>query len=156
MNLNLTLIGQAITFGIFIWFTMKYVWPPMTKALEERQHKIAEGLAAAERGQASLVAAQADIAKQIADAKAQSSDIITKANHQFNMILDEAKGKAQEEGQRILEKAKAEIDREINTAKEQLRQRVASLAIMSAEKILEKNIDQNAQNGLIDQFIAEL
>ena len=156
MNLNATLLGQMITFGIFVWFTMKYVWPPITQALEERKNKIAAGLAAAEKGEEALENAQLTVQAQIAEAKVQAADIITKANHQQNMLVDEAKTKAQAEAARVGEKAQADILQEMNAAKRDLQDKVASLAILSAEKILGGSIDAAKQRELIDKVITEL
>ncbi|GJM06515.1 MAG: ATP synthase subunit b [marine bacterium B5-7] len=156
MNLNATLLGQMITFGIFVWFTMKYVWPPITQALEERKNKIAAGLAAAEKGEQALENAQVTVQAQMTEAKAQAADIIAKANHQQNMLVDEAKTKAQAEAARVGEKAQADILQEVNAAKRELQDKVASLAILSAEKILDANIDAAKQRELIDKVITEL
>ncbi len=156
MNLNATLLGQMITFGIFVWFTMKYVWPPITQALEERKNKIAAGLAAAEKGEPALENAQVTVQAQMTEAKAQAADIIAKANHQQNMLVDEAKTKAQAEAARVGEKAQADILQEVNAAKRELQDKVGSLAILSAEKILDANIDAAKQRELIDKVITEL
>lgn len=156
MNLNATIIGQTIAFAVFVWFCMKYVWPPITAALLERQTKIAEGLEAADRAQRDLSLAQNKVADELREAKQQSAEIIELANKRANQIVEEAKDKAREEGQRLITGAKAEIDMEIQRAKEVLRSQVAAIAIAGAEKILESSIDQAANEELIKKLAAEL
>ncbi|MDP1929847.1 MAG: F0F1 ATP synthase subunit B [Gammaproteobacteria bacterium] len=156
MQLNATIIGQTIAFAVFVWFCMKYVWPPITAALLERQKKIAEGLEAADRAQRDLSLAQNKVADELREAKQQSAEIIELANKRANQIVDEAKEKAREEGLRLIAGAKAEIDMEIQRAKEVLRSQVAAIAIAGAEKILESSIDQAANEELIKKLAAEL
>jgi len=156
MNLNATIIGQTIAFAVFVWFCMKYVWPPITAALLERQKKIAEGLEAADRAQRDLSLAQNKVADELREAKQHSAEIIEVANKRANQIVDEAKEKAREEGQRLITGAKAEIDMEIQRAKEVLRAQVAAIAIAGAEKILESSIDQAANEELIKKLASEL
>src|SRR5690606_9603142 len=121
MNLNATIIGQSIAFFVFVWFCMKYVWPPITSILEERQNKIAEGLEAAERAQTDLHLAQNKAAEELREAKRQGAELIEQANKRANQIIDEAKTKARDEGQRLLTAAQAEIEMEVQRAKEGLR-----------------------------------
>ena len=156
MNLNATIIGQSIAFFVFVWFCMKYVWPPITAILEERQRKIADGLEAAERAQRDLNLAQNKAAEELRDAKRQGAELIELANKRANQIIDEAKEKAREEGQRLIAGAKAEIDLELQRAKEALRAQVAAIAIAGAEKILESSIDQAANEELFKKLATEL
>jgi len=156
MNLNATIIGQSIAFFVFVWFCMKYVWPPITAILEERQRKIADGLEAAERAQRDLNLAQNKAAEELRDAKRQGAELIELANKRANQIIDEAKEKAREEGQRLIAGAKAEIDLELLRAKEALRAQVAAIAIAGAEKILESSIDQAANEELVKKLATEL
>ena len=141
MNINATLILQSIAMMIFVWFCMKYVWPPLTAAMAERQKKIADGLEAADRAGKDLELAQSRVADQLKEAKSEASGIIDQANKRATQIIDEAKEQAREEGQRLIAGAQAEIEQEVNRAKEQLRAQVASIAIAGAEKILEASID---------------
>jgi len=152
MNLNATIIGQSIAFFVFVWFCMKYVWPPITAILEERQKKIADGLEAAERAQRDLNLAQNKAAEELRDAKKQGAELIELANKRANQIIDEAKEKAREEGQRLIAGAKAEIDMELQRAKEALRAQVAAIAVAGAEKILESSIDQAANEELVKKL----
>lgn len=156
MDLNATIIGQSIAFFFFVWFCMKYVWPPVTGILEERQKKIADGLEAAERAQRDLGLAQNKVAEELREAKKQSGEIIELANKRANQIVDEAKEKARDEGQRLIAGAKAEIEMELQRAKEALRAQVAAIAVAGAEKILETSIDQAANEELIKKLAAEL
>jgi F-type H+-transporting ATPase subunit b len=156
MNLNATIIGQSIAFFVFVWFCMKYVWPPITAILEERQKKIAEGLEAAERAHRDLNLAQNKAAEQLREAKRQGAELIELANKRANQIVDEAKEKAREEGQRLIIGAKAEIEMELQRAKESLRAQVAAIAVAGAEKILESAIDQAANEELVKKLASEL
>lgn len=156
MNLNATIIGQSIAFFVFVWFCLKFVWPPIIGALAERQKKIAEGLEAADRAQRDLGLAQNKAADELRDAKKQSAEIIELANKRANQIVDEAKDKAREEGQRLIIGAKAEIEMELQRAKESLRAQVAAIAVAGAEKILESAIDQAANEELVKKLASEL
>ena len=156
MNLNATIIGQSIAFAFFVWFCMKYVWPPITAILQERQTKIADGLEAAERAQRDLGLAQNKAADELREAKIQSAALIEQANKRANQIVDEAKDKAREEGQRLIAGAKAEIDMELQRAKEALRAQVAAIAVSGAERILGKAIDQAANEELMKKLADEL
>lgn len=156
MNLNITLFGQMITFAIFIWFTMKFVWPPLERAMEERAKKIADGLAAAEDGQRQLADAEVQAQTMVADAKARAAEIVEQADRRAMQIVDDAKSNAVTEGQRIIEAAQMELAREVETAKAQLRQRVASIAISAAERLLERNIDAQANQDILDKLVAEI
>lgn len=156
MDLNATIIGQSIAFFIFVWFCMKFVFPPVNAILEERQKKIAEGLEAADRAQRDLNLAQNKAAEDLREAKVKSAEIIDLANKRAAQIVDEAKEKAREEGQRLVAGAKAEIEMEVQRAREALRAQVAAIAIAGAEKILETSIDQAANEELVKKLASEL
>lgn len=156
MNINATLLGQMIAFMIFVWFTMKFVWPPLIKAIEERQKKIADGLAASERGQHDLELAKKEAAHVLKEAKQQAAEILEQANKRGSVIVEEAKADAKVEADRIKAGALAELEQEVNRAKEALRGQVASLAVAGAEKILARNIDAAAQSDIVEKLVAEL
>ena len=156
MNINLTIIGQAIAFAIFVMFCMKYVWPPITGALAERKKKIAEGLDAAERAQRDLILAQEKAVENMRESKEQAAAIIEQANKRASQLVDEAKEQARVEAERIKTAAQAEIEQDVNRAKETLRTQVAALVVAGAEKILEKSVDQAAHAQLVDKLAAEL
>lgn len=156
MNINLTLFGQLITFVVFVWFTMKYVWTPIMGALEERRKAIADGLAAGERGQHEQELAKQRAKEVLKDAKGQASDILAQAQKRAAEIVDEAKGNARLEGDRILAAAKAEIEQEANRAREHLREKVAELAVAGAEKILRKEINAAAHQDIVNSLAKEI
>lgn len=156
MDINLTLVIQMLVFAAFVWFTMKFVWPPLSTALEERQNKIADGLAAAERGQKELELAQHRIGDDLKQAKAQASEIIEKANRRANQIVDEAKNDAREEALKLATIAKEQLATEVNRAREELRKQVAILAVAGAEKILKQEIDAEKNSALLDNLIEEI
>jgi len=156
MNINLTLFGQMVSFAVFVWFTMKFVWPPIVKALADRQAKIAEGLAAAERGQHEQELAQKRATEVIHEAKGQAGDIIGLAQKRAAAIVEEAKDDAKAEGKRQLAAAVAEIEKEKNRVKEGLREQVAQLAIAAAEKILKKEIDAAQHKSLLDSVAKQI
>ncbi len=156
MNINATVIGQTIAFAVFVWFCMKYVWPPMMQALDDRQKKIADGLAAADRASTDLELAQKRVVEELKEAKGQSQDIIEQANRRANQIIEEAKDQARAEGERLKAAAQAEIEQEANRAREVLRSQVAALAVAGAEKILGENLDEAANSRLVDNLAAEL
>lgn len=156
MNINLTLFGQSITFAIFIWFCYAYVWPPLVTALTERQKKIADGLAAAERGLQEQELAEKKAAEHLKDAKGQASDIIAQAQKRANEIVDDAKGEAKTEADRIMTGAEAEIEQEINRAREHLRHEVVVLAITGAEKVLKREIDPGAHERSLNELATQL
>jgi F-type H+-transporting ATPase subunit b len=156
MNINLTLIGQLLSFVVFVWFTMKYVWTPIMGALETRKKEIAAGLAAAERGQHEQELAKERAKEVLHEAKAQAAEIVTQAQKRASEIVDEAKTNARTEGERILTAAKAEIEQESNRAREQLRTRVSELAIAGAEKILRKEINAEAHKDIVDALAQEI
>jgi F-type H+-transporting ATPase subunit b len=156
MNINATLIGQTITFIIFVWFCMKFVWPPIMNALAERKKEIADGLAAAERGKHEQELAQKRASEVLHDAKGQAAEIITRAEKRAAEIVDEAKTDAKTEGERIITAARSEVDQEVNRAKEQLRKQVAALAVSGAEAVLKREIDENAHRQVLDDLVAQL
>jgi F-type H+-transporting ATPase subunit b len=156
VNINLTLFGQTIAFAIFVWFTMKYVWPPITQAMQERQKKIAEGLDAAGRAQRDLDLAQEKASQTLRETKEQATQIIDLANKSANLIIEEAKGQARSEGERLITAAKAEIEQEVNRAKDELRAQVAVLAIQGAEQILGSEVDAKAHSELVNKLAAQL
>ncbi len=156
MNINLTIIGQAIAFFIFVVFCMKYVWPPLTSALAERKKKIADGLDAAERAERDLKLAQEKATDNLRESKEQAAAIIEQANKRANQIVEEAKEAAREEASRVKAAAEAELEQQINQAKEALRSQVAALALAGAEKILEASVDEKAHAQLVEKLAAEL
>ncbi|QVL47257.1 MAG: F0F1 ATP synthase subunit B [Thiocapsa sp.] len=156
MNINLTLFAQMIAFAVFVGFCMKFIWPPIVTALAERKAKIAEGLAAAERGHQEKALGEQRAIVLIKDAKAAAADIVAQAQKRATEIVEEAKVDARSESGRVVAAAQAEIDRETNRAREELRERVATLAVAAAEKILQKEIDIKAHKGLVESFAKQL
>jgi F-type H+-transporting ATPase subunit b len=156
MNINATLLAQAIMFALFVWFTMKYVWPPITTALLARQKQIADGLAASDRGKHELELAAKKASQELRVAKEKASEIIALADKRASEIIDEAKVGAKLESDRIIAGAKAEIDQEVNRAKEGLRQQVSVLAVAGAEKILRREIDTKAHADMLSVVASEL
>jgi len=156
MNINLTLIGQSITFALFVWFCMKYIWPPVMGALEARRKEIADGLAAAERGLHEQELAEKRAAEHIKEAKGQASNIISQAQKRASEIVEEAKGDARTEAERIVTGANAEIEQETNRAREQLRQEVVVLAIAGAEKVLKREVDKDAHASTLNDLATQL
>ena len=156
MSFNLTFIGQSIAFFVFWWFCTKMVWPLFANILEERKQKIADGLEAGARGEKDLELAQAKVVEQLKEVKTQAATIIDQANNRATQIVDEAKDQAKEEGKRIIAGANAEIEQQVNRAKEALRAQVSSIAIAGAEKILEGAIDSAANEEMLAKLAAEL
>jgi F-type H+-transporting ATPase subunit b len=156
MEINATLIGQLITFAILVWFIMKYVWPPITKAMHEREKKIAVGLEAAERSKRELEHAEKKALSIIHAAKQDAAHVLEQAHKNSVQIAEEAKATARQEGLRLIEQAKTEIEREVNQAKEVLRKQLATLVIQGAEKIIQHNLDLEKQSALLDSFVAEI
>ncbi len=156
MDFNLTLIGQTVAMIVFVWFCMKYIWPPLIGAIEERQAKIADGLAASDKAEKAMVKAEEESADIIRNARAQAQEIIDQAGSRKNEMIDEAKQAAAAEGERLLAAARAEIEQESNRAREQLRQEVAGIAVAGASRLLEKEIDANSHAQLLDKLVAEL
>ncbi|MFP1681893.1 F0F1 ATP synthase subunit B [Alloalcanivorax sp. C16-1] len=156
MNINATLIGQAIWFALFVFFCMKFVWPPISRALDERKQKIAEGLSAADRAERDLELAQEKASANLKEAKDKASEIIEQANRRANQIVEEAKDQARTEGERLIAKAQSEIDQEINRAREELRKEVSALALSGAEKVLAREVNRDSHKQLLDELAAQL
>jgi F-type H+-transporting ATPase subunit b len=156
MNINATLFGQAIAFALFVWFCMKFVWPPLIAAIEERQNKIADGLTQAERAGKDLDLAQAKAVEKLKEAKSQAAEIIEQANKRRSQIVEEAKVEAEVERQKIVDQGEAEVESERSRAREELRQQVSVLAIAGAEKIIKRSIDKEANSDIIDKLVTEL
>lgn len=156
MNLNLTLIGQSIAFIVFVLICMKYIWPHITAAMAERQKKIADGLAAADRAGKDLELAKEKAALTLREAKTEAAGILEQANKRAAQIVEEAKEQARVEGDRIKAAAQAEVEQEVNRAKEALRSQVAVLAFAGAEKVIESSVDQTQHQQLIDKLAASL
>jgi F-type H+-transporting ATPase subunit b len=156
VNINLTLFGQMITFAFFVWFCMKYVWPVIMQAMEERQEKIANGLDAADRALRDLDEAKTKASDQLKHAKQEAAAIIDQANKRAAQIVDEAKQNAVVESDRIKVAAQAEIEQQVNRAKEELRANVANLALAGAEKVLQASVDEKSNRALVDNLAAQL
>lgn len=156
MDINATLLGQALTFAVLVWFTMKFVWPPLTNMMDERAKRIADGLAAAERGKQDLEEAFRRVEAEIRAAQQKATEMLINAEKRANQIVEEAKQAARTEGERIIADAKAEIDQEVLRAKESLRSQVAGLAVAGAEKILRKEVDASKHADLLASIKAEL
>jgi F-type H+-transporting ATPase subunit b len=156
MNLNFTLVAQAITFALFIWFCVKFVWPPLLNAIESRQKTIADGLAQAERGKSSLADAQKQTDVLLKEARARAQDIVSAAEKAASQRIEESKLQAKTEGERLVAAAHAQIQQEVHAAKQQLREQVAQLAVSGAEKILRREVDARAHGDMLDQLKAQL
>lgn len=156
MNMNLTLLGQSIAFALFVWFCMKFVWPPIAEAMRERQKKIADGLDSASRAQRDLELAQEKASQTLREAKEQSAQILEQTNKRASLMIEEAKEQARTEGARLVEAAKAEISQEINRAKDELRAQISTLIVEGAEKILESSVDAKAHSELVDKLAKQL
>ena len=156
MDLNATIIGQSIAMIVFVWFCMKFVWPPIMNMLEERQNQIAEGLAAADKGNRALEEAEVEKQSILDAARGQARDIIDQANTRANHIVEEARTEAGSEKARILESAQAEVEQESNKAREELRGQIGALAVAGASKIIQREIDANAHKELLDKLAAEI
>ncbi|MGH8166322.1 MAG: F0F1 ATP synthase subunit B [Woeseiaceae bacterium] len=156
MDINMTLLGQSIAMLVFVWFCMKFIWPPVMNAIEERQTKIADGLAAAERGQQSLDTAKAEVAAIVADARKQATGILDQAHARANEIVADGKAEGVKERERQIAAAHAEVEQEVNRAREELRGQVSAIAVASAEKILMREIDPKAHEDILAKLAAEL
>lgn len=156
MEINATLLGQAITFALLIWFTMKFVWPPLTNMLDERAQRIAAGLAAAEQGKQELLAAEANVTAELKKVQMRAGELIASAEKRANQIVEEAKERAYHESDRILADAQAQIEQEFVRMKEDLRARVSDLVIRGAEQVLRGEIDQARHQQILLQLKAEL
>lgn len=156
MNLNATLIGQLIAFALFVWFCMKFVWPPIIKAIEERQSSIANALTSAEAAKKEQADTKVLVEQEITQAKLQAQEIVDLANKRRNEILDEVKAEAEALKAKIIEQGYAEVESERKRVQEELRVKVASLAVAGAEKIVGRTVDEAANNDIIDKLVAEL
>jgi F-type H+-transporting ATPase subunit b len=156
VDINATLIGQAIAMTVFVWFCMKYIWPPLLTAIEERQEKIADGLAAAEKGEQRLEEAKAQADEIVGDARTQATGILDQAHARANEIVAEGKADGVKERDRQLGAAKAEIEQEANRAREELRGQVSAIAVASAEKILQREIDDKTHADILSKLAGEL
>jgi F-type H+-transporting ATPase subunit b len=156
MDPNLTLIGQAAAFALVLWFTVKFVWPPILHAIETRQKTIADGLAEAERGRSSLVDAHKQTEVLLRQARERAHELVTQAEQAANQRIEESKSQAKTEGERILAAAKAQIDQEVQAARQQLREQVAALAVSGAEKILRREVDARAHAEMLERLKAQI
>jgi F-type H+-transporting ATPase subunit b len=156
MNLNFTLFAQAAAFVLFIWFTVRFVWPPLLRAIETRQKTIADGLAEAERGRSSLADAQKQTDVILRDARARAQEIVAAAEKMASQRVEESKSQAKTEGERLVNAAKAQIEQEVQSAKQQLREQVATLAVSGAEKILRREVDAKAHAEMLNRLKAQL
>ncbi len=156
MNINATLIGQSIAFFLFVWFCMKFIWPPLTRALDDRKKTIADGLAAAEKGRRELELGEKKALETIKKAKQDAAEVIALAEKRAAEIADEAKDHAKVEAERIVAAARADIDQEVNRAKEQLRSAVSELALVGAARILEKEVDAKTHAKLLETVVKQL
>jgi F-type H+-transporting ATPase subunit b len=149
MNINLTLLMQAVIFAVFIWLCARYIWPPLMRAIEARQKQVADGLAAGEEGRQSLSRAEKQIAEMLTEAKTRASDIVAQGEKLKSETVDQARSDAKTEGERIIAAAKAEIQQEVSRAKEALRNQVADLAVAGARQILKREVDPKAHAELL-------
>ena len=156
MNINATLFLQAIVFAILVWFTMKYVWPPITKALDERAQKIADGLAAADKAKSELSVANKRVEEELAKSRTESAVRLAEADRRGQVLIEEAKARANEEGSKIIAAAKAEAEQQSVKARESLREQVAALAVKGAEQILRKEVNANVHADLLGRLKTEL
>jgi len=156
VNINLTLIGQAIAFTVFVFLCMKFIWPPVITALRERQKRIADGLAAAERGEREKELAEERAKGMIKEAKAEAAQILAQAQSQGNELIDEARQSAVSERTRIVESGHTEVQQELNRAKQALREQLAGIALAGAERILEREVDAKAHKDVLDELAAQI
>ena len=156
MSINVTLFVQMLVFALLVWFTMTFVWPLLREAMEERERKIADGLAAAEKGQSDLKHAAVEAEKIIGEAREQARDILSRANSRASDIVEEARSEGETEKRKRLESAQAEIEVEVHRVRDELRQQVGAIAIAGAEKVLSREIDAAAHRDLLDRLAAEL
>ncbi len=156
MEIGMTLLGQALSFVLLIWFTMKFIWPPLMAAIEERQKKIAEGLAAADRSQRDLAQAQDQVNEVVREARVKATEIIDQAHVRASQMIETAKSEAIAEGGRQKTLAEAEIAAAANRAREELRKQVSSLAVAGASRLIKREIDPSAHQALLDELAAEI
>ena len=156
MDFNATLIGQAIAMLVFVWFCMKYIWPPLMQALEDRRKHVADGIAAGEKGKRDLVSAHEQAQSIVAEARSKAVKIVDDANARYSEILGEAKTDAQLERERQVEQAQAEIAQAVNRARDELRGQVSAIAVAGAERILKREIDAKAHADLLAEVVAQV
>ena len=156
MDINATLFGQTIAMVVFVWFCMKFIWPPLLEAIENRQKQIEEGLAAADRGQERLEQAQAEAEEIVADARRQATSILDQANARANEIVADGKSSGEKERERQITAAQAEIEQETNRAREELRGQVSAIAVAGAEKILRREVDAKTHEDILGKLASEL
>ncbi|MEJ2760158.1 MAG: F0F1 ATP synthase subunit B [Gammaproteobacteria bacterium] len=156
MNVTGTLFIQIFTFALFVWFCMHFIWRPISRMMDERNKQIADGLAAAERGQHEHELAEKRAEEILHEAKQQSAEVLNQAQKRANEIVEEAKGDARSEGERLMTAARAEIDQEINRAKEQLRDQLADIVVAGAERVLQREIDKKAHSDILKELVTEL
>lgn len=156
MNVNATLFGQAITFAVLVWFTMKFVWPPVMKAMQDRAKRIADGLAAAEQGHQKVAQAEKEFEARVNEGRQQAAEVLARAHKQGTDMVEQAKETAREEGKRLIEAARHEIAREREQVREQLKQQVATLALAGAEQILMREVDRKAHDDLLGKLSGSL
>lgn len=156
MNLNLTMLGQAISFGIFVWFCMRYVWPPIIEALAKREARIADGLAAAEKAKKDLASAQQQVEGLLQAGRSKAQEFIATAEKRRQDMVEEAKSQAREEAEKIVTAAKAQIEQERNQVREDLRKAVAALAVQGAEQVLMREVDASAHSEILHKLAARL
>ncbi len=156
MNVTATLIGQMLTFAVLVWFINRYLWDPMTRMMEDRRKRIADGLAAAERGKHEQELAERRAKEHIHEAKEKAAEIIAQAQRRANEMIEEAKEAARAEGERIKASANAEIDQEVNRAKQALRGQVVSLSVAGASRVLRREIDDKAHEELLKDLVAQI
>ena len=156
MGVNATLIVRMITFAVFVWFTLKFVWPPIHKAMSEREARIADGLAAADKGQKALAEAQTKRDEELAQARAQAQEILSAANRQASQIVEDAQSKARTEAERIRKSAEEEAEREAEKAREALRKRVGELAVLGAARVVKREIDASKHAEVLDEVAGQL
>jgi F-type H+-transporting ATPase subunit b len=156
VNINATLLGQMITFAVFVWFTMRFVWPLLMQAIEERQAKIADGLAAAEKGRHELELAEVRAKELLRERKQQAAEIVAHAQKRANEIIEEAKISARTESERILGSARAQISQDLQEARDKLQREVGQLAIAAAEQILMREVDAEAHQEIVNKLSVQL
>ncbi len=156
MNINLTMLGQLISFAIFVFLCMKYVWPPVMAALRERQDKIAQSLADAEQGAQRREEAEQEVNAMLQDAKTQAAEIVAQAQKRSNEIVEESKNTARKEGERLMASAQADIEQEVVSAREALRKQVSSIAVQGAGKILGTEVNADAHAKVLDDLVGQL
>ncbi|HLQ86833.1 MAG TPA: F0F1 ATP synthase subunit B [Salinisphaeraceae bacterium] len=156
MSINITLFAQVVVFALLVWFTMKFIWPPVTKALRERQQRISDGLAAADRGERELEEASAKVDEMLQEARTQANEILANARKQSSEAVEQAREDARAEGERIVAAAREEVEQTVAQARAELQEEVGRLAVSGAERILKREIDAKAHNDIIDELVAEV